>query len=383
MIKKIVYVLFGSMTENLYEALCIGIFKKNGLEIEIIDLNKLFFNYDAPKIKQYNIVTINSYKELEEYFTKNNKETTLFNIQFNYETRFYKFFRLLTKYKLKISKFDIGYLPEPKFNNIKIHFKNPFWLLRRVFEKIFDKIIFKVKLIDIRYRVRFVAGKKAYDLAMQKNTPIVLSINYIDYEKFLDFRENNVLPKINFKKYFVFLDSYLHKHEDAQFLATYQDFSAERYLETLNKLFDYLEKRYGVNVVIAAHPKSNYINNEFKHRLVIKNDTVNLVKYCNGLISHWSTSISFAVLFYKPLIISYTHDIVRCFNGGYLYACAFAKELGCELINLDRKYMLFVPNKANKEAYDLYKYNYLTSKESENYTNEEIITEWLKKLKNF
>lgn len=385
MVEKIIFMSFGSMTKNLYEALCIDTFKKQGIEVDLLDLNNLFFNYNAPIIKEYNIIVINSYKELEDYFIENIKKNTIYNIQFNYETRFYKFFRLVTRYKCKVSKFEIGYHPTIKFNNnLRTFFKNPFKLAKRISEKIFDKIIFKTKIIKINYVFRFVAGKKAYDFAKQSCTSNIININYIDYERYLDLYRHSLSNVVEFKKYFVFLDSYLHMHEDNKFVSSSKGFSGEIYLKTLNKLFDYLEITYKVDIVIAAHPKSNYINNEFKHRKIIRNNTANLVKNADLVISDCSTSISYCTLFYKPIIFCYTYDIIKYFNREYLYIKIFAEELNSKVINLDNNnYNFFELNKVYKEVYNNYKYNYLTSKESENFTNEEILIKWLKNLKYF
>ncbi|MDX4069036.1 hypothetical protein [Aliarcobacter skirrowii] len=384
MIEKIIFMSFGSITTNLYESLCIDIFKKQGLEVDIIDLNNLFFNYDAPIIKEYNIIVINSYKELEDYFIENIKKSTIYNIQFNYETRFYKFFRLVTRYKCKVSKFEIGYHPTIEFNNnLRIIFKNPFKLIKRISEKIFDKIVFKTNIIKINYTLRFVAGKKAYDIAKQSVTSNIIIINYIDYERYLELSSHNVSCIVEYKKYFVFLDSYLHMHEDNKFQSRSKDFNGEIYLKTLNKLFDYLETTYKVDIIIAAHPKSNYTNNEFKHRKIIKNNTANLVKNADLVISDCSTSISYCTLFYKPIMFCYTDDIIKYFNREYLYIKIFAKELNNKAINLDQDYSDFKLEEVNQEVYNKYKYNYLTSKESENYRNEEIVIKWLKNLISF
>ena len=45
----------------------------------------------------------------------------------------------------------------------------------------------------------------------------------------------------------------------------------------MRRYFDYLEEKYGMPVVIAAHPKSDYSGGEFGNRSIIKYKTDDLV----------------------------------------------------------------------------------------------------------
>ncbi|CUU74275.1 hypothetical protein [Campylobacter hyointestinalis] len=378
--KKIIYMYFGTMTENLYKALCIDAFIKNNILVELIDLNELFFNYQPSKVEKYDIKSIQTYEELEKYLSINNDGDNLFNIQFLYETRFFKFFRLITKYKCNVSIFEIGTLPNigTKENFIE-RIKMPLRTSRRFLEIIFDKIIYRVGLVNIDYKVNFVAGKLAYDIAKYRKPKYIININYIDYEKFKQMKVDHssmryLKPE---KKYFVFLDIYLIGHEDFKFTNKTDKFDNLRYLNSLNSFFDKLEKQFNVDIIIAAHPKSNYIGNEFEHRKIIKNMTDELVYSADLIISHHSTSISFAILNKLPIIFLSTNNIYKTYTNIFLLTKKISSILGMPFINLDDDYSIVLED-IDKEKYNIYKYNYLTSKESEMYTNERIIKQWLK-----
>ena len=76
--------------------------------------------------------------------------------------------------------------------------------------------------------------------------------------------------------------------------------SLEEYNKLLNNFFDMLEKKTNLEVVIALHPRNK--ENLFLKRKCYQNKTCELVRKSNIVIAHYSTAISFAVLFYKPIL---------------------------------------------------------------------------------
>jgi hypothetical protein len=366
--KKIIYIFFSKINKNLYEALCINAFEELDIEVELIDLTELFF---MQKISQEykNIKYIDTYKKLEIYIQNNANNQTLFNVQIHYETRFFRLFIFLKKYKCKTSIFEIGYQPQVNRNKrILKYLFNPQKVIKRIFFLLFDKIMLRLRLINLIYDVRFTAGEIARNLVLEKSNKIV-QINYIDYEY-------NVQNKIEIKNndYFVFLDINLYKHEDEIFSGSKsnQQFKSEIYVNKLNKFFSKIEKQFNISVIIAAHPKSNYKKETFNGRKIIKNDTVSLVQNSKLVISHHSTSISYAVLNLKPIVFIYDDNIKQDFNNVYLTTLAFADYLNMPCLNIDLNENIFIQD-VNVEKYENYKYNFLTTRDSELYNNKETI----------
>ena len=372
--KKIIYIFFGVLSKNLYDALNINYFIQNDIEVELVDVTSLFFNYKNNQIFE-KIICISSYKELEEYFCNNDNSDTLYNVQFHYETKFVKFFLLLKKYNCKISIFEIGYLPSPNTEEKIIKYlQQPLKLFKRIICKISDKLLIKFNLINLNYDIRFVAGSIPLQIVTYNSKKIV-ELNYIDYE----YDRDKVSTFKNEKKYFVFLDIYLHKHQDHTFadIGNINKFSGEKYLKNLNNFFDKIEKRFNVEVIIAAHPKSSYSQNEFKNRKIIKDDTVNLVRNSHAVISHHSTSISYAVLNKKPIIFIFDNSIKNNFKNVYMFTKIFADYLQMPFLNIDLEEIEIIPNVCELK-YDNYKYNFLTTKNAEQFTNKQIIEGFIK-----
>jgi len=144
--------------------------------------------------------------------------------------------------------------------------------------------------------------------------------------------------------------------------------SANDYYPNINKFFGQVEKLLGLRVVVAAHPRSNYSNQEklFNNRTVIINQTANLIKYSTFVINHVSTATNFAVLYNKPMVFitssKYSSRLDRAIK---FYAKLFKKKF----INLDSdNAKLDLDLNFNVEIYKTYIKNYiktpLTSEES-------------------
>lgn len=137
-------------------------------------------------------------------------------------------------------------------------------------------------------------------------------------------------------------------------------------------LFARIEKKYGCEVVIAAHPSSlKYEEHDFFcGRKVYYNRTAELINQCIGAITCNSTAISFPVIDKKPILIYTSNDI----ESRYLFfnTLLFPKLLDLEFINIDdcsEEYFRDV----NMHRYEKYKYDYLTTPISEHINNSDII----------
>ena len=139
-----------------------------------------------------------------------------------------------------------------------------------------------------------------------------------------------------------------------------------------------------MEVIIAAHPKSAYDNCAFGQRKIINGATNELIKDSRFVILHDSTAVSYAVLYEKPMMFVFQQSVdVFRFDSNYSSIIAFHKELGGELINIDNINdldVLSIPI-VDKEKYNLYKYEYLTSPKTENRYTKDIIIDFLKDFK--
>jgi hypothetical protein len=140
----------------------------------------------------------------------------------------------------------------------------------------------------------------------------VVAIHSLDYDTSISFRRGlaGQLPVED--ETCVFLDEAATHHSDFEVLGV-APASPERYFPAMNQLFDAIEKTLGLAVVIAAHPRSNYdaMPEVFHGRRVVKGRTIELVARCKLVVMHASTSLSYAVLFRKPVLPVYIPGMVK------------------------------------------------------------------------
>ncbi|MCY6330063.1 hypothetical protein ACIXCI_15985 [Bacteroides fragilis] len=135
----------------------------------------------------------------------------------------------------------------------------------------------------------------------------------------------------------------------------------------MNEFFNRLEQRNGMKVVIAAHPKAiKYKTHDyFNHRTVYWGVTNELVRNAKLVIMHFSTSVSFSVLYNKPVVFVSMPEI-KSKNWNYHHLIlAFAEALEACYYFLDNDWTLNEEIQVNDRKYEDYKYAYLTTTETE------------------
>jgi hypothetical protein len=132
-------------------------------------------------------------------------------------------------------------------------------------------------------------------------------------------------------------------------------------------------------VIIAAHPKATYQSNPFRNRRIYKYQTLQLVKHCVFAMTFASTSISYAVLTYRPILFMSMNDVKRCIPFYPRISTAMARFLGSNLYEIDKTPIAHIEiPEILKDRYDAYKYHYLVSKSVENKRTKDIVFEFLR-----
>lgn len=208
-------------------------------------------------------------------------------------------------------------------------------------------------------------GKESthYKYPIDKKTEI-LWLHTLDYDIYL---ENRVIPVQCDINMGVFLDEYLPFHPDFVQLGLSVPTTHEEYYPGICKFFDYIEQEYGIHIVIAAHPKSNYETypDYFGGRPIIKGKTAELVKNSGFAIAHMSTSINFAILFHKPVIFLTSNILKQNFIGQQIDLMAY--WLGKKAINIDDPIAIEWKKELsiNEKAYMNYMQSYIKREGSE------------------
>jgi hypothetical protein len=181
------------------------------------------------------------------------------------------------------------------------------------------------------YDLVFAAGQAmlAKPASARRTVPIALC----DYDQYAQSRGGE---RCVAAKYAVFLDIYLPFQSDLA-LVGMRAVDPATYFADLNRLFAAIERRYGLEVVIAMHPKARYLNDEFHGRRLLGGQTPELVRDAEFVICHSSTSVSYAVLNRKPVWAIYTDEMARLYEANFMHQIrALAASLRTPLLNASR-----------------------------------------------
>lgn len=178
-------------------------------------------------------------------------------------------------------------------------------------------------------------------------------------------------------KYILFMDAglaHLPSHEGKPNAIDKVD-----YLRAMNAFFDRIEKQYHLPVIVAAHPKSGYRENDFMGRPIILYKTPELLKYAELVLAHYSTSLIELVLQKKKVIFLYSREYMESDSRTVLEtATEYADLLHASLIDIKRDERIEV--QYDEKAYDDFIKKYIVYEQKRNETNGELIVAFLKKL---
>jgi len=183
--------------------------------------------------------------------------------------------------------------------------------------------------------------------------------------------------------YAVFIDQYFPFHPDVV-REGYKPIAAKPYYDRLVNFFERVEKKFGVKVVIAAHPRSRYQDHPdyFKGRKIVIGQTANLVHHSKLMLVHYSTAVNFGVLFHKPMIVMDSSREPVFKDGNYVSETA--RMLGRGVLDLDApadSISWESEVKINEEAYAQFLENFIKTGPSVKKNAWLIFADYLKSLK--
>jgi len=243
---------------------------------------------------------------------------------------------------------------------------------KRLHEVIYYRI--PIEFLGIRHPNFIIAGGnnilKDIKYFNSNETEIIWS-HSLDYDIFLDNESNIDYFKIsNFykKPYFLFLDEYQPFHSDYLYSKNPPQIDPDIYYLELDRFFSFIENEKNCEVIIAAHPRSQYEKHPdyFNGRKCIKGDTFNLVKNASCIILHCSTAINFAVLFKKPLIFIKSAVIDEWFGPAINHLSSFFNKRVIEIDKPCTTFDLKIEDQIKIEDYNRYKSEYIKLENSEN-----------------
>lgn len=206
------------------------------------------------------------------------------------------------------------------------------------FSKMFNirRVLKKLHSLYLRRYVELTIPDIVFLTGSENSIPAkkIISIDFFDIQEY----ESVSLQKDKFKvrePYIVFLDIMFSNHPDFQRNGVVT-ISSEKYFSKMRRFFTLLEKQIGKEVIIASHPRANY-KDEYGNRKIIKNNTCELVKNADLVLTHGSLSISYALLAKKPILYLYFDEMLKTADMRFYYyrMIRAKKELDAEILNID------------------------------------------------
>jgi hypothetical protein len=159
----------------------------------------------------------------------------------------------------------------------------------------------------------------------------VLPMQHFDVEAAQTAPEYRAAPR----PYAVFLDQMMidHPELDLEIMKMTSEVDVERYHPTLERCFRIVEDETGLDVVVSPHPKATPQSNARFGRRVVDMPTASLVRGSSLVLCHYTTAVSFAVIFHKPVLLL-TTDKMETNDSGVMVA-RLSSWLGERRINID------------------------------------------------
>lgn len=363
--KKVVYISNQPLTGRVEKYWFISHLINNSVTVEYWDITGLYCkNFALPDmLDRAYIVKPGNYGELENLIKQNNNENTNYVLLMNYEAHLYRLFRLLTRYNCNLNFFEWGNFPtrgENKWVRLSRLLRKPSGFCKVLQNRFIVSLSRSLGLVKT-YDAVFFAGNASAE--MHANIKKMIPVNLPNYD---DFKEVHSFDLG--KPYALFIDVCLPYHPDVV-LNGIQTVTPERYYRSLNTYFNMIENKYGLPVIVAAHPKSNYSEvNPYDGRSVIRDRTGELTAGASLVLTHYSTALSYAILSHKQLSFIYTSDMAKVFGRTIVKDMYdFADYLNASIVNVDmihsEKDLHIKP--VDKERYDRYKYDFIVTEESE------------------
>jgi hypothetical protein len=384
---KIIYLSYAPLTSTLADAYYIPQLIKKNIIIEYCDCSN-FFKLPPPKHDsrfKSQITNITSKQDFNNVFINSDCSSTLVIIGPGLEYRFKYLYMLPVIYnKFKFATFHMGKNPRPRHLRLKNFFKNikqPNILISKVFQNIALKLLIKMKKVTYPKNI-FMVGKGISD---SSNRSIkFFPINYVDYDLAIS-KSKKDTPLLKME-YMLFIDQAHCSHPDLKIvyknegeITSFNDI----YLEQLCEIFQEAEKKMGLPVVIAAHPKSNYKDGDFNDRLIIKNKTAQLISGASVIFAHFSTA-SLQASYYKiPIHFLIPNVFTQLPDYPIDHAReveAFAKEFGAHTIKTPEDINNIDLTAISLENHEYILNTYLRSYETKDIQSSQVFTGYLKEI---
>lgn len=373
MMKKIVIIDHEPFTIRRKAIFYVDELISRGFEMEFWDCSQLCHSglKIADEVKESYVRKITSFEEVVNILEEIDCRKIKFIVELYDNLESLKIFRVLVKKKCYLIKQEM-------YATARLVIEKS--LFEKIIELSFPDLIKKIikRLSYLYMKIYKFIFKLHYNLVISSGDgpDVNIYFNHPDWE--LARKISNAEHKSEQPKYAVFLDEYFPVHPDIKyFFQQHLEKEQEPYRNRMCTFFDYIENKYDLEVIIAAHPKSDYNEYYWEGRKCYKYKTAELVKNAELVFLHGSAAISFAVIFGKPIAILTTngYNKVKVLSE---HMKRLSSIMRLTIFNIDVNFDIEV-KKLIPQISNAYIYHYLTHKGIEDKENIEILTQCLKK----
>ncbi len=376
MTRKVIYVAIVRLTDKMAADWHIDYLIERGVQVEYWDIVALLREEHSEHGARNPpwLHVFRTFDEVEERLRLPENRAAFYVMLVSYTGALARIFRLLSRYDCRMVRFASGALPQDsafKWRKIAAWLATPVRLAQEIAARVKAASLRRLKLVK-PFAITFAAGE--VPMGADNYTARVVPINFFDYDRYMEARagRGGVLVQ---GRYAVFLDSNLPYHSDLEFCG-YRHIDPLAYYGSLNRFFGLLERQHGIRVVIAAHPRANYDAATFEGRPIYRLATAELVRDAEFVLAHTSTAISYAVLNRKPLVFIYTAGMAAAYERWFIREMrCFADYLDAAICNVDAaaETERLAVRAVNLASYERYKYEFLTSRQSQDTPTREIV----------
>lgn len=349
--KKILFIVNTPVNEQMINYYRINMLINSGFSVSFLDVTYLINSAhlkknDELKNMSFKVYSVNKLKQAVDLIRSMSKDTVIL-ISFGNEIKTWKILREISKSGLKYGSMALNSIYEGKMFRkkvIKVKEITPSRVLGYIYRQI------PVRYLGVRNRDFFITNSKMeiknhkLNLCDDKTDFLVTHSNAYD-----DAIRQKTEKRIIENPYCIWLDIYFPYHPDLiQYGVNFDD---KIYFSLLKDFFSWIEESYGIEVIIAAHPKSDYDihHNAFSGYQIIKGHTNLLVRDCEFVLTSFSSSFMYAITYMKPIIIVNHKMILEKLQLQTEIMSRLADRIDQNIIVLDE----FMKKKDKKKEFDL------------------------------
>lgn len=365
--KKIIFVQHEPLTPNIEKKFCLCELINAGIELEYWDISQLLY----PGINVADELFCSYRKRFFTFCDFVREFNTLSNIsaivaEFTIDKKTLKIWKVLRISNIPIVRIN-------RYANTGI--PKSLWL--KIYSNLNPLNLYKVlkrRFFDLFLKLEGLYGFDYY-LTSGTNVKCNQEINHPDYDEYLLHKNDTpILPY----KYICFIDTGFGKHPDQKFFLSDFNESNELWCTKLSAFFDVIEKKFGIPVVIAVHPKISYVKEDFGGREKIKYNTLNLVLNSEFVLQDISNSLSFSVIGNKKVGFVTTNELWKKYK---YYLTQLGERLELPIFNIDKETMeTFNPQKIPEERRLAYMNDFLCSEKTKETLTSDLLIEFFDKI---